>query len=89
MGNYCGYLGESSNNSSRRPRQRTCYKTRDDTWQNIAHVGHNVTTQVNAAGISSDLGGKMNEIAHTLHVPLPEFISIVSQNRPVGISDED
>lgn len=31
----------------------------------------------------------MNGIAHTLHVPLPEFIRIVSQNRPVGISDED
>jgi hypothetical protein len=31
----------------------------------------------------------MNEIARTLHMPLPEFINIVSKNRPLGISDED
>jgi len=90
MGNYCRYLGESSNDSSRRPRKRICWQSRDDTWRNIAQVGHNVTTQVNVEGITTlDLGGKTNEIAHTLHVPLPEFISTVSQYRPVGISDAD
>jgi len=90
MGNYCRYLGESSNNSSRRPRKRICYQSRDNTWRNIAQVGRNLTTQVDAEGITtSDLEGKINEIAHTLHVPLPEFISTVSQYRPVGISDED
>jgi len=88
MGNHCRYLGESSNNGSRRHKEPICWKTRDHDWRNIAQSAHNVTTQVNVAGILNR-GENINGIAHSLHVPVPEFISIVSQNRPVGISDQD
>jgi len=90
MGNYCRYPGETNKCSSRRHRERICWKTKDNTWRNIAQLERNLTTQVNDEGITTmNLGGKINEIGRTLQVSMPEFVSINPENRPVGLSDED
>jgi len=50
----------------------------------------NVRTQVNVEGTTAvNLREKINKIAHTSHVPAPEFIhSIFPKNCPVEISDD-
>jgi len=84
MGNYCKSVSSAKSNDSS-SRQRISFKTLNDDWRKISQLLYNARTTTVKNGIAPEFVTEKRPYS----LSVQEFISMCSENRPPGVSNED